>query len=135
MHPAVWLVPLLPVAVGTVLGVVGTLWRRRTRGWARTTGVVTTRDGGLQGIPAAYPTFMWQDAHGTWHRRTSMMRGGFRGPGSQVPVLYDPAFPSHGQIDTAAQNGTVLAVVGWIVAGVGGAVALGIVTTVAVLTA
>ncbi|GAB3074569.1 DUF3592 domain-containing protein [Nocardioides zeae] len=135
MPPAVWLVPLIPVAVGLVLVVVGRVRLGMTRDWVRTTGVVTTRDGAVSGFPSQYPTFMWQDEAGTWHRRRSGMRGGIMAPGRPVPVAYDPRSPSRAMIDTPVQNGRLFAAIGLAVALGGGGLALAILVMVAVVVA
>ncbi|HEY1133839.1 MAG TPA: DUF3592 domain-containing protein [Nocardioides sp.] len=131
MHPAVWLVPLVPVALGVVFVVVGRVRQRLTRDWERTTGVITTSDGAVSGFPSQYPTFMWQDRTGAWHRRRSGMRGGIFAPGSPVPVAYDPRAPGHAMIDTPVQNGRFFAALGIAIAVGGGFVALAVIATVA----
>lgn len=133
MPPAVWLVPLIPVAVGLVLFVVGRVRHRLSRDWVRTTGVVTTADGAVSGFPSQYPTFMWQDGNGTWHRQRSGMRGGILSPGRPVPVAYDPVSPSRAMIDTPVQNGRLFAAIGIAVALGGGGLALAILVMVAVV--
>lgn len=135
MPPELWLLPLVPVAIGLVLVVVGRVRWRLTRGWVRTTGVVTTRDGAVSGFPSQYPTFMWQDGNGTWHRQRSGMRGGIMAPGRQVPVAYDPMSPSRAMIDTPVQNGRLFAVIGLAVALLGGGLGLGVVAMVAAAAA
>lgn len=135
MPPELWLLPLVPVAIGLVFVVVGRVRYRLTRDWVRTTGVVTTRDGATSGFPSQYPTFMWQDTGGTWHRRRSGMRGGIMVPGRQVPVAYDPVSPSRGMIDTPVQNGRLFAVIGLAVALLGGGLGLGVVAMVAAAAA
>lgn len=133
MPPAVWLAPLIPVAVGLVLFVVGRVRHRMSRDWVRTTGVVTTRDGAVSGFPSQYPTFLWQDGNGTWHRQRSGMRGGIMAPGRQVPVAYDPMSPSRAMIDTPVQNGRLFAAIGLAVALGGGGLALAILVMMAVV--
>ncbi len=135
MPPELWLLPLVPVAIGLVFVVVGRVRWRLTRGWVRTTGVVTTRDGAVSGFPSQYPTFMWQDGNGTWHRQRSGMRGGIMAPGRQVPVAYDPMSPSRAMIDTPVQNGRLFAVIGLAVALLGGGLGLGVVAMVAAAAA
>lgn len=111
------MVGLLLLAVGWALGLVffliGTIRRRMTARWTRTTGVVTTRDGALVGSTSIYPTFMWQDQHGQWQRHTSNVKQSLGPrPGTQVPVLYDPDATHRGVIDSSVQNGRLFTVLG-----------------------
>ncbi len=71
-------------------------------------------------MPHYYPTFMWQDQTGRWHRRTSNVGASLQpSPGKPVPVKYDPANPDRAVMDTFSQSGAVFKVIGLVVCGLG----------------
>lgn len=110
-------VGLCVISGGLVLGgvfiTIGAVRTRMIRDWTRTTGVVTDRDGNTDGMRRIYPTFMWQDRTGAWHRHTSIVRQSFPPRlGSPVAVRYDPTAPHRGVIDTYVQTGQIFTVVG-----------------------
>lgn len=104
------------------------------RSWTRTTGVIINRrDGGTQGMPALYPTFQWRDQYGQDHQRTSIVRSSLGpAPGKLIPVLFDPAEPSRGVIDSLVQSGRIFKGIGVGILAVGlTALVIGVVVTLA----
>lgn len=118
------------VLLGSAFFVVGRGRHRSTRSWTTTTGMVVQRDGSTTGVPATYPTFAWRDDTGREHQLTSDWEAvpGPR-PGQLVTVRYDPQDPSNGIIDSAAQNGSIIRIIGIVimVLGVVGAVLAGLI--------
>lgn len=110
------------VAGGLALAAVPCLmarWRlTTTKNWTETQGVVTHRDGSTRpGMPHYYPTFMYQDATGRWHRKTSGLGASLQpGPGRAVPVLYDPDAPEKAVMNTFTQSGRIGYVIGGVIA-------------------
>ena len=94
-------------------------WRlSMTKDWTETRGVVTRRDGSTEpGMPHYYPTFMYQDATGRWHRKTSGLGASLQpGPGRPVQVLYDPEAPERAVMNTFTQSGRIGYVIGGVIA-------------------
>lgn len=112
------------LGVNALGGVFLGIWYFRAqmmRDWVSTIGVVTDRHGNVGGgLPHYYPTFMWQDQTGRWHRRTSNVGASLQpSPGKPVPVKYDPANPDRAVMDTFSQSGAVFKVIGLVICGLG----------------
>ena len=94
-------------------------WRlSMTKDWTETPGVVTRRDGSTApDMPHYYPTFMYQDATGRWHRKTSGLGASLQpGPGRPVQVLYDPNAPERAIMNTFTQSGRIGYMIGGVIA-------------------
>jgi len=122
MHPfaiiAIVFAGLLVLA--SVFWLIGFARSYRVRDWVRTGGMVVSRRGSLTGWPERYPTFEWTAADGRRYRHTSSVYATFGPrPGSPVVVLYDPADPGRGQMDTFVQSGKIFMVIAYVIAGVG----------------
>lgn len=106
-YQAALLATAIPCGLGMLFILIARIRGRMIKGWTRVTGVVVDRSTGATtgGMPAMYPTFRWRDQHGQDHQRTSMVRASLGpAPGKLIPVLYDPAEPSRGIIDSYVQT-------------------------------
>lgn len=124
MLPLLVLTALL--ATGLAFAVLGVRRYGRSRRWPRTTGTVTgsrmgtssaTRDGG-----AIAPTVRYAVEGGRVLEVASSVSDdlGSYQSGRELPVRYDPQDPERMVVDTAAQNGLVMALLGLVLTGVGG---------------
>lgn len=113
-------VPMLVLLVlGMVFGAIG-VWRsRRTKGWVVVPGVLTDRDGGIDGSLQRFPTFRWQGPDGRWHQATSSVRGGIYRSGTPTTVRVNPADPRQAQLEGPIQGGLLFVIVGAVL-GAGG---------------
>ena len=118
MNPFVF--PLILFGVGTAVSLVffaiAYLRGAMTKGWVATTGLVVNRKGGTTGFPGYYPTFQWADQTGRTHQSTSMVGASLQpGPGTRVPVKYDPVRPHRGVMDTLTQSGRLFYWIGGVI--------------------